>query len=143
MSDSIQLKRQTTIKTVITDEFRERAKNELSNELQMIEHQLGSMDSQYQQTLQQLEQLSSQGRNVQRQVEQLHQEVQNKKNQLTTLKMELSKQLNGLDRRQNGEMIVTGLLESYVEVKVGDNIYEKVQGTEVIIENNVVKEIRG
>jgi chromosome segregation ATPase len=142
-SDSIRLKRQATIKTVVTNEFRQRAKDELANEINLIESQLGILDTQYQQTLQQLEKLGQQGQNVNRQLEQLHQEVQTKRNQLTTLKVEVSKQLGNLDRVDNGALVVTGILESFVDVKVGENIYDRVQGTEVIIENGRVKEIRG
>lgn len=138
----INLKRQVTMKTIVTDSFRERASRELSNELQVIDTQMTQLEAQYQHSLQQLEQLAQQGQNVRIQLDQLNMEAQGKRNQLSTLKMEVSNQLANLERIENGAMIVTGVLESFVEVSLGDNIYEKMQNTEIIVENGIITAIR-
>ncbi len=142
-SDSVTLKRQVTIKTVVTDDFRERAQGELSGEVKQIESQLVQLETQYQETLKRLEEISNQGQNVRPQLEQLNQEAQSKRNQLTNLKLDVSKQLNNLNNVENGANVVTGLLESFVDVKVGENIYDRVRGTTVVIKDGVVQEILG
>ena len=142
-ASSIKLKRQVTIKTVVTDAFRTRAKGELSKEIETVDNQLVALDAQYQHSLRQLEQMAQQGQSVEGPMEQLHQEVNTKRSQLTALKNEVSNQLNNLDTVANGALVVTGMLESFADVAVGDNIYTKIQNSVVVVEDNVVKEIHG
>ncbi len=142
-NDTITLKRQATIRTIVTDDFRARAKNELSTEIKTVDNQLEQLEAQYQESLKQLESLASQGQNVKGPMNQMNQEMAAKRNQLTALKMEVSKQLGGLENVANGAFVVTGVLESFVDVKVGDNIYEKIQNCSIIIEDSVIKEIKG
>ncbi len=140
-SQNVQLKRQVTVKTLVTDKFRERAKGELDNELKLIDTQLQQLEAKYQHSLQQLEKMAQQGQSVQKQLQQLNQEAQQKRNQLASLKMQVSSELGNLDKIENGNFIVTGILENFVEVKVGDNIYDRLMNAEMIVEDGVVKSI--
>jgi hypothetical protein len=139
---SVMLKRQVTIKTLVTEGFKVRAKEELAQEIKVIDSQLAQLESQYQHSLHQLEIMAQQGQMVKPQLDQLNLEAQNKRHQLTSLKLEVSNQLANLDRVENGSFVITGVMESFVNVKVGDNIYEKVQNSEIIVENGVVTSIR-
>lgn len=139
--ESVQLKRQVTVKTKVTDAFRDRAKTELSNELKLIDTQLQQLEAQYQHSLQQLEKVAQQGQNVQKQLENLNQEAQQKRSQLASLKMQVSSELGNLDKIPNGNFIVTGVLENVVDVRVGDNIYEKLMNAEMIVEDGIVQRI--
>ncbi len=141
--ESVQLKRQVTVKTLVTDKFRERAQGELNNELKLIDTQLQQLEAQYQHSLQQLEKVAQQGQNVQKQLQQLNQEAQQRRSQLASLKMQVSQELGNLDKVENGQFVVTGLLESFVDIRPGDNIYEKMMNAEMIVEDGVVKSIRG
>lgn len=141
--ESVQLKRQVTVKTLVTDTFRQRAQGELSNELKLIDTQLQQLEAQYQHSLQQLEKVAQQGQNVQKQLQQLQQEAQQKRNQLASLKMQVSQELGNLDKIENGNYVVTGILENFITIKVGDNIYEKLMNAEMIVEDGVVKSISG
>lgn len=138
---SVQVKRQVTVKTKVTDSFRIRAKSELDNELKLIDTQLQQLEAQYQYSLQQLEKVAQQGQNVQAQLQQLNGEAQQKRNQLASLKMQISSELGNLDGVQNGQYIVTGMLEEMLTVRIGDNIYEKLQGAEILIEDGIVTHI--
>lgn len=140
---SIPLKRQVTVKSLVTEQFRQKARGELSDELRLIESQLEQLENQYQSTLKQIENLARSGQNVTKQFEQLNKEAQEKRNQLTNVKMQVSTNIANLDRVKNGDLVVTGVLENYVDVQIGDNIYEKLRGAEVIIEDGVVKSILG
>jgi chromosome segregation ATPase len=139
--NTIKLKRQITVKSLVTEQFRQNAKNELSEELKLVDTQLQQLENQYHNMLQQIENLAKTGQNVTRQLEQLNMEVQEKRTQLANIKIQVTTNLANLDRAQNGEMVVTGVLENYVEVQIGDNIYERLRGAEVIIEDGIVKTI--
>lgn len=138
---SVRLSRQVTVKTLVTDAFRERARQELDNELQLLDTQLQQLEAQYQYSLQQLEKVAQQGQNVQPQLLQLSQDAQQKRSQLASLKLQVSSQLGNLDKVENGQYIVTGMLESQVELNVGDNLYDKLTNAEVLVEDGVIKGI--
>lgn len=138
---TLQLKRQVTIKTKVTDTFRVQAKQELNQELKLIDTQLQQLEAQYQYSLQQLEKMAQQGQNVQGQLQQLNQEAQQKRNQIGSLKMQLSSELGNIDQVENGAYIVTGMVENLVTIHVGDNLYEKMQNVEMIIEDGIVTQI--
>jgi chromosome segregation ATPase len=140
-SGSVQVKRQVTVKTKVTDGFRLRAKGELDNELKLIDTQLQQLEAQYQYSLQQLEKVAQQGQNVQQQLQQLNGEAQQKRSQLASVKMQISSEMGNLDNVENGQYIITGQLEEVLSVNVGDNIYEKLQGAEILIEDGVVTHI--
>ena len=140
---SIGLKRTVTVKSMVTDEFRHRAKSELSEEHTLIRTQLDQLEAQYQQSLKQLEEAARQGHNVACQMDQLHREANGKRQQLAGVEQELSKQLENLDKVQNGAYITTGQLENFAEVNVGDNLYEKIRGAEILIKDGVVTAILG
>jgi chromosome segregation ATPase len=138
---SVVLKRQVTVKTLVTDSFRERAKGELANELRLIDTQLQQLEAQYQHSLQQLEKVAQQGQNVQKQLQGLDQEAQQKRTQLASLKMQVSSELGNLDKVENGSYVITGILENMVEIRVGDNVYEKLMNAEMVVEDGIVKSI--
>lgn len=140
---SVSLKRQVTIKSLVTEAFRGRAKTELTDELKLIEAQLEQLETQYHGMLAQLESVAKTGQNVTPQLEQLNREVQEKRNQLGSVKMQISSNLANLDKIQNGDTVVTGVLENYIDVAIGDNIYDKLRGAEIILEDGLVKSILG
>lgn len=140
---SIQIKRQVTVKTKVTDSFRARAKGDLDNELKLIDTQLQQLEAQFQYSLQQLEKMAQQGQNVQGQLQQLNQEAQQKRSQLASVKMQISSELGNLDKIENGQYIVTGMLENTVELKIGDNIYNLLQNAEILVEDGVIVAIQG
>lgn len=140
---NIELKRQVTIKTLVNESFRSKAKAELTEEIKVIDTQLQQLESQYQNSIQQLEKLAQQGQNVQKHLGQLNNEAQQRREQLASLKMQVSKQLADLDRVEDGKYIITGMLDNLVRVGVGDNIYEKLRNAEILVEDGLVKEIRG
>jgi chromosome segregation ATPase len=141
--ESVTLKRTIVVKSQVTDTFRERANGELGEEVKTIDQQLSQLENQYQQSLQQLENLTRQGQNVARQLDQLHKEYIGKRQQLHNLKGEVSTQLRNLDKVQNGEYVITGQLENFVDVKIGDNLYDKIRGAEILINDGMITAILG
>lgn len=138
---AVSLKRQVTVKTRITDGFREKANTELGKEVALIDQQLHQLDAAYQNSIQQLEQLAQQGQDVSGGKEQLDRDAKQKRLQMMTLKDEVQKQLGNLDSKQNGDLVTTGLLESFVELKIGDPIYERIRNTVIIVEDGNITEI--
>lgn len=141
--DYIHLKRQVTVKSLVNDNFRSKAAQELSDELKVIDTQISQLETQYQLSIQQLEKMAQQGQNINKNLESLNREAQEKRNQLSTLKLQVSTQMGNLEKIENGAYIVTGMLDNFVEVRIGDNIYDKIRHAEILLEDGVVREIRG
>jgi hypothetical protein len=138
---TVRMNRQVTVKTLVTDAFRERARNEMDGELKLLDTQAQQLEAQYQYSMQQLEKVAKQGQNVEAQFMQVNQEAQQKRNQIAGLKMQVSAQLGNLDKVENGQYIVTGMLESQVELTIGDNLYDKLTNAEMLVEDGIIKGI--
>lgn len=137
------IKRSVTIKSQVTDAFRQKANNDLGEEVKTIDKQLQQLQVQYQETLKQLEDAARQGHNVSQQMDQLHRDVRTKQGQLKNLKTEVSQQLQNLDKVQNGDYVITGQLENFVDLKVGDNLYDKLRDSEILLKDGVITAILG
>jgi ABC-type microcin C transport system permease subunit YejB len=138
----IAVKRQVTVKSIITPRFRDESKQGMTQELQALDQQAQQLEGQYQNALQQLQALAQQDQPVQNHIEQLNHEVQEKRHQLAALKADLTNKLAGLDKMADGDFITTGMLENYVELAVGDNIFQRVRQAEIIIEDGIIQSIK-
>lgn len=136
------LKRVLTVKTKVTEAFCERTNKELKDELELLEAQGQQLESQFQQAMQQLDSLAAQGQNVQKQLLDLNQEVLQRRTQLNSLKIQISGRLAKLAQAKVGDYVITGTLDQFVTIKPGDNLYEKLNRAELIVEDGIVQEIR-
>lgn len=136
----ISAKRQVTVRTVVNDDFRKRANTELSREIELIDGQLNQLEDAYNNSLQQLEQLANNGQNVMQARQQLEQEAQQKRRELTGLKEEVAKQLGNLDNVNDGDTVITGMLESFADLQIGDNIYDRVKNSTIVVKDGVITE---
>jgi chromosome segregation ATPase len=142
-SEKTLLKRTITVKSLVTDAFREKAKQDLSQEQELIKSQQESLEAQYSQSLQQLEAATRQGQNVAQAMDQLHRDANQKRAQLANLEREVNTQLNNLDKVENGAYVITGQLDNFVEVNVGENLYDRIRGSEILLKDGIVTAILG
>ena len=137
------LKRTITVKSMVTSEFREKATEDLSEELNLIQSQKESLETQFNESLQQLENAARQGQNVSQAMNQLHNEASQKRGQLNNLEQEVSTQISNLDKVEDGAYVITGQLDNFVEVKVGQNLYDRIRGSEILLKDGIVTAILG
>jgi len=135
------VKRSLNVKTLVTDAFRVQAQKDLSQEQTLVAQQTEQLELQYQNNLRQLEEASRQGHNVARQLDQLHQEANKRKQELATLQAEIDQQLQGLTTLPNGQYIKTGQLENWVPLAVGDNLYQRLRGAEILVTDGKITAI--
>lgn len=65
------------------------------------------------------------------------------RNQINAQKAELLQRLNMISQLEMDSEFLQATVDNYVDVKVGDNLYEKMSNTEVIVKDGIVVEIRG
>lgn len=142
MSESFTVKRQIVVKTIVTDKFKNGAQSELLDEIKLIDDQINHFQVQLNQVIQQFQQNSTTGFSIgPQEAEQIMNELNLKLQQLVALKQNLQFQIENIKTAKEGEIVVTGSLENYVELKPGDNIYEKMLNNEVIVKDSLIQEI--
>lgn len=142
MVQSIKVKRQIIVKTLMTEDFKVKAKEELLDEMKLIDGQINHFQLQLNQLIQQIQQSSIAGlAPAAQETEQIINDLNIKLQQLLGLKQNMHLQIENVDNAQTGEYIVTGSLENYVDLNVGDNIYETLVDKEIIIKDGIVQEI--
>ena len=154
MSDgtSLTIKRPITVRAVVTPTWKEEAEREISNGIATADQQL----SQLEQEGQQLAQLEKEGQDVvdqvrrqsanpldprvQDQVGQIQQQVAAKRAELEEQKRNLLQQQSQVRELEMDQIVEQGQLESTCELKVGDNLVQKMQ-VAIVVRDGVVQSI--
>lgn len=141
MSKSLKIKRNITVKTIVTEEFKKNSSQEINKELQLIDSQIMQLELQSKQMQDQLANDFSASENAP-QIRQALTEISQRLTQYAGVKQELLQQRENINSLETGNLINTGSLENYVEISVGDNIYEKYKTASIIVKDGIIQEIR-
>jgi len=138
---AISLKRQVSIKAIVTETFKTNASNEIQQSLQQMDLNLQQLEFQAKRAISELEKRNPPAspdelNSLRMQVEQERQRILGGKN-------ELLQRLNMISQLEMNSEFLQGTLDNYVEIKIGDNLYDKMSNAEVILKDGVVVEIRG
>lgn len=140
--ESIKLKRPVAIKAIVTEVFKAEAAKELQQGLQNLDLGLQQLEFQGKRALSEIDK-DAQVPNKEEVKENLQMQVEQQRNQLLSQKNELLQRLNFIAQLELNSEFMQATVDNYVDVKVGDNLYEKLSNTEVIIKDGVIIEIRG
>ena len=124
--DKIFIKRSVTVKTILTKKFKEETEEEFLREIALIDDQI----------------LQTESRIRQRQDTVLSNELSHKLEQLVFLKQELVDHHNNFDRLPLEEEVVTGMLDNYFELKIGDNLCDKFTDAEIVVRDGLIEKIK-
>lgn len=130
----ITLTRPVVIKAIVTESFKRLYVQDLEDAIKRVDTLVAQIDTQIRRT--ELErQLSPQSRAVRQQLEleRARQEA---------AKAELQMRLREAEALELNSEFPQGTVESLVEVSIGDNLFNKIGRTEVIIKDGIILEIR-
>ena len=136
--NSVELKRIVMVKAIVTEAFKKNLIGELERAISNIDAQLGQAEMQGKNYL---EDLKKKGL-MQKAAAFKHQYDEEKARQ-SAAKADLMMKIEEAKRLQIGTEFVQGPLEGPVDVSVGDNLYKKVGGAEIIVKDGIIQEIRG
>ena len=147
---TLQIKRQITVRAVVTPRWKEDAERELSNAVSNADAQLSQLEQEGQQVIDEIHRQSANPLDprVQEQVGSVQQQVAAKRAEIEQQRgqmLEQQRQVRELEMEQvveQGQIVEQGQLESVVEVRVGDNLVEKLQAA-VLVRDGVIEEIEG
>ena len=140
--DSISIKRSIAIKAIVTPTWKQDAENEISKAISSMDQQLSQLEQEGQQVV---SNIRSQAANpldprVQEQVGQIQQQIAAKRNELEEQKRNLLQQQNQVRELKMDEVVEQGQLDSFCDVKVGDNLIKKMQ-VSITVKDGIIQSI--
>lgn len=136
---SISIKRQVTVKAIVTEVFKNNASQEIQQQLQQLDMNMQQLEFQAKRAISDLEKQNP----APGQMDNLKMQIDEERQRLLVGKNELLQRMNMISQLELNTEFPQGMLDNYVTVNVGDNLYEKLSNTEVILKDGVVVEIRG
>ncbi|OGC11866.1 hypothetical protein A3K48_05190 [candidate division WOR-1 bacterium RIFOXYA12_FULL_52_29] len=138
MAEGIELKRVVMVKAIVTEAFKQNLIKELERAIANLEGQLGQMENQ---SKNYLEDLKKKG--LMQKAAAFKHQLDEERNRQAASKSDLMMKIEEAKRLQIGSEFVQGPLEGPVSVNIGDNLYKKVGGAEILVKDGIVQEIRG
>jgi len=144
MADSLSIKRNITVRAVVTPRWKEEAAVELSKAISNSDQQLLQLENEGQQVVDEIRRQSANPLDprIQEQVAGVQQQVAAKRAELEEQKRNLLEQQKAIADLEMEQIVEQGQLESFCTVAVGDNIIEKLQAS-ITVRDGVVEAISG
>ena len=144
MSDgtTLSIKRTIAVRAVVTPAWKEEAERELSNAIATTDQQLAQLEQEGQQVVDEVRRQSANPLDprVQDQVAQVQQQVAAKRSELEEQKRNLLQQQSQVREVEMEQIVEQGQLESFCDIKVGDNLVSKMQ-VAVVVRDGVIESI--
>jgi polyhydroxyalkanoate synthesis regulator phasin len=137
---AISLKRTVTVKVIVTEEFKKYLAEELKMALANLDNQIKQVEDQGKKLV---ASLKDQGDSGKKQAQAIVAQMQTDRSQYVQTRAELEKKTKDASLLPLNSEFTQGTLDGTVEVNVGDNLYEKLGGLEIIIKDGVILELRG
>ncbi len=139
---SITIKRSIAIRAVVTPSWKDEAEKELSNAISTTDQQLAQLEQDGQQVVADVRSQSANPLDprVQDQVAQVQQQVAAKRAELEEQKRNLLQQQAQVRDLEMEQIVEQGQIESFCDLKVGDNLVEKMQ-LSVLVRDGIVEAI--
>jgi len=131
-----------TIRAVVTPSWKEEAERELSNGIATTDQQLAQLEQEGQQVVNEVRRQSANPLDprVQEQVAQVQQQVAAKRSELEEQKRNLLQQQAQVRELEMDQIVEQGQLDSFCDIKVGDNLVSKMQ-VSVVVRDGVIESI--
>ena len=140
---SITVQRDLTVKTMVTEGFREKAMKEDQAELATVDASIQQLRESAQGRLNELMQSNLSQEDKQLAQMHLQQQFDEQVTQFLTLKQEILNRQELLANTPNGTYVSTGNVTDSVTLNVGDNIYDRLKGSEILVKDGVITAILG
>jgi hypothetical protein len=139
---SITIKRNITVRAVVTPRWKEDAERELSTALANLDQQLAQLEQEGQQVIDEIRRQSANPLDprVQEQVGSVQQQVAAKRSEIDEQKRQVLEQQRQVRDLEFEQVVEQGQIESFCDVNVGDNLVQKLQAA-VLVRDGVIEAI--
>jgi hypothetical protein len=130
------LKRQVLLKAIVTEKLKEQLIQDVEDAIKRVEEAQDELERQSRRMM-----LELQRTDLNRAMA-FRQQLDIERRKQDDVKAELQEQMKEYQQLPLGEEITRGALEGQIEIRVGDNLVEKLGLAEILVEDDVVKEVR-
>jgi hypothetical protein len=123
---NVTLKRRVTIRAVVTDKLKEYLRFELSESTRMAEKRNKELDAQL---------------NTSNIPAPMKAQAETEKLQIKQTLSQTDAQLKSIEALEDGALFTQGVIEGFVGISIGDNLYEKLGGMEILIKDGIVENV--
>lgn len=144
MAESIQLVRQVQVKAIVTEQFKAQVAQEIQRNLAQIDAELQQLEFKGKRAVADLEKRNPapQSPEIKVQMDSIRGQVEQERIRLLQLKEEMQMQNQALTELPIGSVITQFTVENQVEVRLGENIFQRLEGGEILVKDGVIQEIR-
>ncbi len=141
---TVTLKRPINLKVIVTPRWKDEVQKQLQGQITQLDSQLQQLEVQGNRAINELKQqsISPTPPQVAQQIENIQLQVNQKKTELLEKKNQALQQLQQAQILDLDQEVAQGQMESFFQVKVGDNLVKKLN-VELVVRDGVVEEIRG
>jgi seryl-tRNA synthetase len=144
MVETIQLVRQIAVRAIVTENFKTQVGSEINRNLQQIDAELQQLEFKGKRAISDIEKRSGgmMSPEARVQVDTIRGQVEQEKQRLMQLKEEMQGQFQALNELPLGSVVTQFTVENPVEVRVGENIFQRLEGGEILVKDGIIQEIR-
>lgn len=141
---TVTLKRPINLKVIVTPRWKQEVQQQLQGQISTLDSQLQQIDVQGTRTINELKQqsVSPLPPQVTQQIDNIQMQVNQKKSELLEKKNQALQQLQQVQTLELDQEFFQGQMESFFEIKKGDNLVQKLN-VEIVVRDGIVEEIRG
>jgi len=130
------IKREILLKAIVTERLKEQLKEGVTETLEQLDQAQEEMERQYRRLMLEVQRMDASRAMA------VRQQVDAERRKQEEAKKELQEQLAEYDGLVMGEEFVLRVMEGTVDLKLGDNFFDKVRRAEILLEDDVIKELR-
>jgi hypothetical protein len=134
---AIELKRVVMVKAIVTEAFKDNLVKELDRAVKNLDMQLNQLEGQSKNFMEELRK-----KNQMAQLTTFKKQLDDEKARQAAAKTDLLMKIDEARKLVLGTEFVQGPLEGPVNVSLGDNLYKKVGGAEIVVKDGIIQEIR-
>ncbi len=144
MAESISLIRQIAVRAIVTENFKAQVANEISRNIQQIDAELQQLEFKGKRAVSDIEKRAGGmvSADARVQIETIRNQVEAEKMRLLQLKEEMQGQNQALNELPVGSVVTQFTVENPVEVRIGENIFQRLEGGEILVKDGIIQEIR-
>lgn len=132
----ITVRRSIGVRVIVTEEFKKELEQELQQAASEAQRRIEQMDLQSRNVLADFQRTDiSQAMQARRQIEA-------ERRRYDTLRQDVQRQIEEVGKLELGSEYPRGTIEGVVEINEGDDLIKKLSGSEIVLKDNVVVEVR-
>lgn len=135
--NTLRIKQNILVKVIVTEKFKEDYKKELTKQIEAAESKAKELKSSLAKLV-----IESAGIRNASYVESLKTRIEEERMLQETLMGELKEKAKEINMLKIGDLFSYTMLEGNMEIKEGDNLWQKVTGAEIVIKDNIIISIK-